>query len=82
MILVWLYLMVSLVILVLGVYYQVRYLRGDRGAGFANGRRAPVWLWPFIICFGLLGVLSAAPGAIFHQPSWFIDKFYWLISKL
>jgi hypothetical protein len=82
MIVVWLYLLVSLAVLAMGVYFLVLYLRGDPGAAFASGRPAPRWLWPFAICFGLLGVLSSAPGVILHQSGWFIDKFFWLLSRL
>jgi len=82
MILVWIYLIASVIIFVMAVYNQILYLRGQRDAGFANGAAAPKWLWLSVSCFGLLGILSSAPGAIFHQPTWLIDKVFWLISKL
>ncbi len=82
MILVWIYLLASIAIFASAVYYEVLYLLGRRDAGFTNGAIAPKWLYPFIAGFGLLGILSSAPGAIFHQPTWFIDKVFWLISKL
>ena len=82
MIIVWLYLLVSVAVLAMGVYFLVLYLRGNPGAAFADGRPAPKWLWPFVICFGLLGVLSSVPDVLLHQKGWFIGKVFWLLSKL
>lgn len=82
MILVWIYFLGSLVLFLMAVYCQVLYVLGRKDAGMTGGSTAPGWLWVFIMAFGLLGILVSAPGAIFHQPDWFIDKVFWLISKL
>lgn len=82
MILVWIYMLVSAAIFLMAAYCQVLYLLGQKSAGMTGDKTAPRWLWTFIMVFGLLGILSSAPGAIFHQPDWFIDKVFWLISKL
>ena len=82
MILVWTFLLISVVIFSLSTYNEVQYLRGKRDVGFAPGRPAPAWFWPFVMAFGLLGIVSAGPGAIFHQPDWLLDKVFGLIAWL
>lgn len=82
MILVWIYMLVSAALFVSAAYCQVLYLLGRKDAGMTGGNTAPGWLWVLIMAFGLLGILASAPGAIFHRPDWFIDKVFWLISKL
>jgi len=81
-ILVWIFLLISVVIFSLSTYYEVQYLLGKRDAGFALGKAAPAWFWPFVMAFGLLGIVSAAPGAIFHRPDWLLDKVFGLIAWL
>lgn len=82
MIVVWAYVLLSIAIFLLAAYYQVLYVLGRKDAGMTGGNTAPGWLWIFMMAFGAFGILASAPGAIFHQPDWFIDKVFWLISKL
>lgn len=82
MIVAWIYMLVSAALFVSAAYFQVLYLLGRKDAGMTDGNTAPGWLWIFMMAFGAFGILASAPSAVFHQPDWFIDKVFWLISKL
>ena len=82
MILVWIYFVTSIVIFVLATFNAIQYLMSRHDVGFQPGASVSKWFWPFVSCFGLLGILASAPGVIFHQPTWLIDKVFWLISRL
>jgi hypothetical protein len=78
---IWIFLIASVGILVASIYYGALDLFSGRRV-MLNDAPTPRWFWPFCICFGLFGVFSSAPGIIFHQPWWFIDKVFWVISKM
>jgi hypothetical protein len=71
----------SVALALLGAIYFVRSSRGIAVLG-DNGESTPKWLHVFLFCFGCLGVFSSAPSIFSDNPHWFVDKIYFVVSKL
>jgi hypothetical protein len=62
----------------------VYFVRASRGVAVPGGEsmRTSKWLHVFVFCFGCLGVLSSAPSIFSDNPHWFVDKIYFVVSKV
>lgn len=77
----YMYFALSIAFIAIGVYYLVRVARGLPVEG-ANGGYVPVWTHWWAIGMGVLGVLASAPSIFTDNPHWFVDKIYFVVSKV
>jgi hypothetical protein len=75
------YFLVSLALTWMGAVYFVRVSRGIAVLG-GNGMPTPKWLHAFVFGFGVLGVLASAPSIFTGNPHWFVDKIYFVVSRI
>jgi hypothetical protein len=75
------YFLASVGLIVLGVKDFVRVTRVVAVLG-RDEAPTPKWLPVFIFCFGCLGVASSAPSIFSNNPHWFVDKIYFVVSRV
>ena len=75
------YFIVSVIMALMGAVYFVRVSRGVAVLG-GNGATTPRWLHAFFACLGGLGMLASAPSIFADNPHWFVDKIYFVVSKI
>jgi hypothetical protein len=78
--LLYLYFAASVTLAVTGGIYLLRVFRGIAVLG-ANGTPLPTWLHVFILSFGCFGILAAAPLIFSDNPTWFVDKFFFVVER-
>jgi hypothetical protein len=75
------YFAASVALALIGAASLVRLSRGVAVPG-ANGIPMPKWLHVFLLCFGCFGMLSSAASIFGDDPHWFVDKIYFVVSKI
>jgi hypothetical protein len=77
----YLFFIASTALAVFGALYFIRVTRGVAVLG-GNGLPTPRWLHGFVFCIGCLGVFASAPSIFSDNPHWFVDKIYYVVSKI